>query len=92
MSKGLGSAQETHGLMRIRYRSGSIHGSMYWHAFDPVRLGKDHRGGKSIRRKMMRIDKNGLVMILPSLVLPSVGILLGVYLIMLRFVDWSVPP
>jgi len=55
-------------------------------------VGKDHRGGTAIRKKMTSIDMDRLALILPSLFLPSLGIFIGVYLIMARFVDWDVPP
>lgn len=59
--------------------------------FEP-RIGKAHRGGKSIRKKMKSIDKNRLGMILTSLILPPMGLVLGAAFIILSFVDWEVPP
>jgi len=41
MSKVPGSAQEMLRSIHSSYRSGPISGSMYGHAFVPVRLGKD---------------------------------------------------
>ena len=57
-------------------------------------LGKAHRGGKSIWEIMTTSDKSSRAfMILTSLILPGVGIVLGVAIIIfLHYTDWPVNP
>ena len=54
-----------------------------------TRLGKDLRGGKALRNKLTSVEKYQLAVILPSLI-PGAGIIFGVGLIILSYVDRGV--